>query len=33
MGIQTILNIKRSEAEEKFINKLLENQNISLKKQ
>lgn len=33
MGIQTTLNIKRSEAEEKFINKLLENQNISLKKQ
>ena len=32
MGIQTTLNIKRSEAEEKFINKLLENQNISLKK-
>ena len=32
MSIQTTLNIKRSEAEEKFINKLLENQNISLKK-
>ena len=32
MGIQTTLNIKRSEAEEKFVNKLLEDQKIMLKK-
>ena len=32
MSIQTTLNIKRPEAEEKFINKLLEDQKIMLKK-
>ena len=32
MGIQTTLNIKRSEAEEKFVNKLLEDQKIMFKK-
>ena len=32
MGIQTTLNIKRSEAEEKFVNKLLEDQKVMLKK-
>lgn len=32
MSIQTTLNIKRSEAEEKFVNKLLEDQKIMLKK-
>ena len=33
MSIQTTLNIKRSEAEEKFVNKLLEDQKIMFKKQ
>ena len=32
MGIQTTLNIKRPEAEEKFVNKLLEDQKIMFKK-
>ena len=32
MGIQSTLNIKRSEAEEKFVNKLLEDQKVMLKK-
>ena len=32
MGIQTTLNIKRSEAEENFINKLLKDQKIMFKK-
>ena len=32
MGIQSTLNIKRSEAEEKFVNKLLEDQKIMFKK-
>ena len=32
MSIQTTLNIKRPEAEEKFVNKLLEDQKIMLKK-
>ena len=32
MGIQTTLNIKRSEAEEKFVNKLLEDEKIMFKK-
>ena len=32
MGIQTTLNIKRSGAEEKFVNKLLEDQKVMLKK-
>ena len=32
MGIQTTLNIKRSEAEEKFVNKLLEDKKIMFKK-
>ena len=32
MSIQTTLNIKRSEAEEKFVNKLLEDQKIMFKK-
>ena len=32
MGIQSTLNIKRSEAEEKFVNKLLEDQKIVFKK-
>lgn len=32
MSIQTTLNIKRSEAEEKFVNKLLEDQKIMFKR-
>ena len=32
MGIQSTLNIKRSEAEEKFVNKLLEDKKIMFKK-
>lgn len=32
MSIQTTLNIKRSEVEEKFVNKLLEDQKIMFKK-
>ena len=32
MDIQSTLNIKRSEAEEKFVNKLLEEQKVMLKK-
>lgn len=32
MGIQSTLNIKRSEAEEKFVDKLLEDQKIMFKK-
>ena len=32
MGIQSTLNIKRSEAEEKFVNKLLEEQKDIFKK-
>ena len=32
MSIQTTLNIKRFEAEEKFVNKLLEDQKIMFKK-
>ena len=33
MGIQSTLNIKRSEAEEKFVNKLLEEQKDIFKKE
>ncbi len=32
MSIQITLNIKRSEAEEKFVNKLLEDQKIMFKR-